>query len=84
MTSAATVEVAQIYYNVKLAGPDNNSDTSVEIEIYDAENNVVSQSKTVKGEIIIQNPHLWWPRGMVNNSTVGYMYTFKVLPCSFS
>jgi len=72
------MEVAQIFYTVKLAGPD--SDALVEIEICDAENNIVSQSKTGKGEIIIQNPQLWWPRGMTNISTVGYMYTFKVDP----
>lgn len=76
MTSAATEAAAQIFYSIKLAGSDINS-TLIVVEIYDAENNLVSQAKHGKGEIIIQNPNLWWPRGM-NVSTIGYLYTFKV------
>ena len=51
-------------------------DHSVMVEVYDADERLVGQGKGAKGEILIDDAQLWWPRGL--NLTVGYLYTFKV------
>lgn len=57
-------------------------DFSVYVEIYDAHNRLVSQSKELNGTMRIAYPNLWWARGM--NETKGYLYTLKVSYFSIS
>ena len=66
---------AHVYYSVMLRGP-NKTAAAVLVEIYDAKDHLIAQSKKMKGEIVVTNPNLWWPRGM--NAVVGYLYTIKV------
>lgn len=67
--------VGVIFYSVELGGS-KIAAYSVIAEIYDAQDRLVAQAKGLKGEISINNPNLWWPRGM--NESVGYLYTLKV------
>lgn len=69
---------AHLFYSVMLRGP-NKSNSSVSVEVYDAQDHLVAQSKSLKGEIVLSNPNLWWPRGM--HPVAGYLYTLKVV-CS--
>lgn len=66
---------ANLFYSVELGGLKASSH-SVMVEIYDAQQRLVAQSKSLQGEIRVTNPNLWWPRGM--NESVGYLYTLKV------
>lgn len=66
---------ALLFYSVKLRGP-NKLASSVLVQVYDTGDKLVAQSRNLKGEIVVNNPNLWWPRGM--NETVGYLYTLKV------
>jgi beta-glucuronidase len=62
-------------YSVELGGS-KVAAYSVVAEVYDSRDRLVAQSKGLTGEIRVNNPNLWWPRGM--NESVGYLYTLKV------
>ncbi|XP_057378859.1 beta-glucuronidase-like isoform X2 [Daphnia carinata] len=74
-TTSVTDSLGVIFYSVELGGP-KIAAYSVVAEIYDAQHRLVGQAKGLKGEISINNPNLWWPRGM--NESVGYLYTLKI------
>ncbi|XP_032789501.2 beta-glucuronidase isoform X1 [Daphnia magna] len=74
-TTSVTDSLGVIFYSVELGGS-KIAAYSVIAEIYDAQHRLVAQAKGLKGEISINNPNLWWPRGM--NESVGYLYTLKI------
>ena len=63
-----------------MKGADPNSVSTV-VTLMDKNEQVVVSDTGTAGNLVVNNPHLWWPRGM--NDEVGYLYTFKVISVTF-
>ena len=48
------------------------------MSLYLARINLFSSAATVRGALIIANPHLWWPWNMNPKKEPAYLYIFKV------
>ena len=46
------------------------------MSLYDQDGNQVANKIGQSGLLSVSNPHLWWPRGMSNET--GYLYTLHV------
>ncbi|CAC5378346.1 uidA [Mytilus coruscus] len=61
-----------------IIGGGSSNDTTIVVEVLDADGIPVATSIKQNGQMIIRNVNLWWPFGMSKKPTA-YMYTLKVV-----
>jgi len=66
--------VGVVDYKVDICG---NSVSECNITLLDADRNIVVQSNTCSGQLIIPNVIPWWPI-MSGKKHIAYLYTFQV------
>lgn len=62
-------------YKVDVCG---NNVSECYIKLLDADRNIVAESDTCSGQLIISNVIPWWPI-MSGKKNIAYLYTFQVL-----